>query len=934
MFSRLAVHQDFLWFFALLGWSFALVLWRRHPRRTTDWPWLPWAAAAGVATALVQFGMFSPTFDAFQARLIPGTVSNYRPARVDPYWLGDVLIGFAEAAMAAGWIWLGLARRSRVVRAALIVLVLGLAVGRALLPDPPAWGLAVAVALAGGLRWRRLAAQRISRAGLCGAILLPWLSTIGPAAAYLGMVQRDGPPQPVGLLASTFQLLVSGLVLWGLVRGSLAVLTPEARAQLRRDARPYVPVAVAVLVGGVALGVQTGRDNRHEIQQNRLRQTAGHAHVFPGELLAPLASPSFRFEPVGGLAADGGPRTEFSDYLAGGALRDAERRLAEVALSSPFLHAARILVLHDGWIVAVASTRPNGPSGTIELVRRATADDLARWEAAEPHVEESPVPEIGQFYYTRGPILTRDGRMVGWLDGVRQEYFLSMERRWRAAPFVVTGLALIILAQMFSHQWSARLREAAVRAAAVAAESSRVKTAFLAKVSHELRTPLQSILGYSELLQAELRGDAERARVAAIRQHGKLMLRLVNDLLDLSAVEAGAFRLVEKPVQFVALVRQTVEGLRPRAEAKGLALDFRADGAIPPWLMADGERVRQLLLNLAGNALKFTERGSVSIALEAAPRTGPSEYFNVRLVVADTGPGIPRADQQRIFEPFQRLDPAAPLEGAGLGLALVSALCRSMRGDIAVESDGRTGSIFRARLGFRVVPKTVMDGAVAVARLAGRRVLVADDSPLVRELFRSHLAGLGAHCRLAPDGEQAISLAPDCDAVVLDLAMPRIDGPEVARRLRASGSRALIIGVSAHAGAAERERALAAGMDVFLTKPVELASLAAALEPLAQGSPAVPAAGEAALRKQLEDQFRAEASAQAAAVAQSLARADWPEVAAKAHYLKSSAAVVRDDRLFAACGRMQEAAESGDADAAGAAWSECRLALQRWVGAG
>lgn len=931
IFSRLAVHQDFLWFFSLLVWSFALILWRRHPWRGTAWPWLPWAAAAGVATALAQFGMFNPSFDVFQARLIPGTVSDFRPARIDPYWLGDVCIGFAEAAMVAGWIWQALPALGRPARGALVVLMMATAVMRALVPEPGAWWICLPAAGAAGLVWRRSQVGVASQVGLLLAAAMPWLSTVGPAAAFLGMLQRAGPPQPVGLLAGAFQLFTAAMVLQALAREASAALTPETRAQWRRDARPYVPVALAVLVFGVAVGVQTGRDNRHEIQQNRLRQTAGHAHVFDGELLAPLRSPDFRLERLDGAAADGGARTEFSTLLAGGALRGAERRLAEVALASPFLHAARIIVLHEGWLVAVASTRPAGPPGTVELLRRATPADHSRWAAAEPYVEEAPVPEIGQFYYTRGPILDRDGRMVGWLDGVREEYYLSVQRRWRAAPFVVTGLALVILAQMFSYQSSARQREAAVRAAAVSAESSRVKTAFLAKVSHELRTPLQSILGYSELLQSDLRTDVDRTRVAALRQHGELMLRLVNDLLDLSAIEAGAFRLVEKPVPLVELVRQTVESLRPRAETKGLALDFRADGRIPPWVLADAERVRQVLLNLAGNALKFTARGRIAVSLELAQRSGPDDRVEVDLIVADSGPGIPPADQQRIFEPFQRLDPAAAQEGAGLGLALVAALCRSMDGSVAVESDGRSGATFRARLGLRVAPALASDRATAPASLVGRRVLVADDNPLVRELFRTHLQGMGATCRLAPDGEEALALAADCDAVVLDLAMPRLDGLEVARRLRARGARVRIIGVSAHAGAVERERALAAGMDVFLAKPVELAALAKALEPLARAGSAPGPAGEADLRAQLAVQFRGEAAAQAAAVAQALARDDWPEVAAKAHFLKSSAAVVRDDDLYQACGLLQEAAEAADPAAAGVAWADCRVALARWT---
>ncbi len=449
---------------------------------------------------------------------------------------------------------------------------------------------------------------------------------------------------------------------------------------------------------------------------------------------------------------------------------------------------------------------------------------------------------------------------------------------------------------------------------------------FLALVCHELRTPLQAILGCGELLQRDATDETSRARLATIGQQGALLLRLVNDLLDLRAMEAGAFSIRPQPVNLPALVMQTVESCRPAAAAKGLALRCTVAAAAPGWVLADGDRLGQVLLNLVANAIKFTVQGRIDVVLNAAEEIGGAE-----IAVSDTGPGIEAAEQERIFRPFARLGAAEGTEGLGLGLALAAHLCRRLGGDLSVASDGRSGTTFYARFAAQPSPVPAAAAAPDPGSLAGRRVLVADDNALVREILAAQLARLGAKCETVADGEAALALAfsGKFSAVVLDLSMPRLDGLEVARRIRARcGPTVRIVGASAHAAAADRTRALAAGMDAFVTKPVNLAALAAALDcvPGAAGNEENDLAPAALARW-----FRREVPPARVALCTAWRLRDWAALERQAHYLRNSALAVSDAALGAACSRLEESAVARDEAAAGRSWLQCEAELARWL---
>ena len=918
--GRLAVHQDYAWFVALLGWSLSLVVWRWHPQRRTAWAWLPWTAVTGVLAAAVQFGVFNPPFDFFHDRLIPGTLYNYAPARIDAEVLGDLLLGLLAAIGAAGWWWCAPATHRW--PAALILLA-----GAALYPLQPGWGscLLAAATLAALLPLRRLPGHsRLGRLALLAAALLPLFSTAGPLAAWLGLLQRSGPPTPMGLAAASTQAAAGLLAFGALLRGALVTTGHGGVGELWRRAWPLLLAAALWVAGGLAFAHQTGRDNREELLQNRLRVTAAQAMGFDSSGLEQLARSHYGLPPPGSSES----RSLHSPMLAGPLGQNLALQMIHERNATIYVDRARLLVLHEGRLLAVATSRPHGPPGHVELVRPATAQDRADWAARRNLFESSPVAEVGRPYFCRAAITDNEGRMLGWLEFSRQEFFQSLARKWRTGPLLVTALGLVLGAQWYLQRRGAREREAALRAAAVAAEASRLKTAFLAKVSHELRTPIQSLLGYSEMLRSRLGDDPKaRAWLGALQQHGEIMTRLINDLLDLSAAESGGFRLTPKTIAPGELVRGIVASLEPRAAAKGLRLVGDLTSAVPAWVEADGGRLGQIVLNLTGNALKFTDAGEVRVTLDAAP--AGEGCVRLILTVQDTGPGIPPAEQAGLFQAFSRLERTAAKEGSGLGLALSATLCRAMNGSLAVESDGVHGARFCAEC---VVPVAAPPPPAALAAAPARPtvprpVLVVDDNNLVRDLFVSFLRERGLPCMEAASGAEALAAARrDPPAVVvLDLSLPDADGVALMPELRAVAPAAVFIGVSAHAGAADRERALAAGMTAFFTKPVPLETLWSAVQAESGPAPA-PAAGYR-VPAHLHALFHQELPMLRSELATALAAGDLARVRRRAHYLRNSALVVGALELLEACTALELAAQRQAAVAAAAAWQRCEAAI-------
>lgn len=382
---------------------------------------------------------------------------------------------------------------------------------------------------------------------------------------------------------------------------------------------------------------------------------------------------------------------------------------------------------------------------------------------------------------------------------------------------------------------------AEARDAAMAA--SRAKSEFLASISHEIRTPMNIILGMAELLRETVVTSAQKRYLTGLEDAGRLLLHLLNDILDLSLIEANKLELRPRPFDPAALVGAVREFMRVPAEEKGLSLTVRVEAGLPSTVVNDPDRLRQVLVNLIWNAVKFTPSGTITITVAGCePSDGAP---GVRIEVADTGIGIAPEDRDRIFDPFtQAADSAGHRPaGTGLGLAISKRLVVGMGGEIGLQSQPGNGARFFFSLPslpqrqVRPKPQAVRPrDAVASPSHCRRRLLVVEDSPANQELLRLFLEKEPYDIVVAETGKQALEyFAPGrFDAILMDMEMPEMDGcaaTEAIRRLEAvSGAfRTPVLMLSAHAFAAYEAQGLAAGCDAFLTKPVRRAVLLDAL---------------------------------------------------------------------------------------------------------
>jgi signal transduction histidine kinase/DNA-binding response OmpR family regulator len=373
----------------------------------------------------------------------------------------------------------------------------------------------------------------------------------------------------------------------------------------------------------------------------------------------------------------------------------------------------------------------------------------------------------------------------------------------------------------------------AQRDKAVAAENA--KRNFLSIVSHELRTPMNGVLGFASLLlNSDLRPE-HRKQVEVIQSSGKALLALVNDILDFSKLEAGSLELEEEDFSIEEVVSGVATLLRGAAQAKGLDLQVKLDPRLPERSCGDGNRLRQVLTNLLGNAIKFTDNGRVVIDVrKVSGAAGIRERCEIELAVSDTGIGIPAELQEMIFERFTQVDSSTRRrrEGTGLGLAISKQLTEKMGGRIWVESAPDEGATFYVRVPFAdaVPPAPESEWrAQAVAALSGRRVLVVDDNALNRRIFRLQLESYGLRVDDAASAAEALRLAERAaeannpyEVTIIDHMMPEADGVDLARRIRAHPRIAgLPLVLSSSAGVVDPAEANQLGFDAVAEKPVQ-----------------------------------------------------------------------------------------------------------------
>jgi len=396
-----------------------------------------------------------------------------------------------------------------------------------------------------------------------------------------------------------------------------------------------------------------------------------------------------------------------------------------------------------------------------------------------------------------------------------------------------------------------RAERALAEAKQAAENANRAKSRFLADVSHEIRTPMTAILGYAEMLcSSPLPPVEQAAHLKTIHRNAEALLKLVGDLLDLSTIEAQKVLIEKSPCSPIRLVDEVVSLLRVRAVDRNLTLHVEHRGPLPQTIVTDPGRVRQILVNLIGNAIKFTEQGGVRVrlSLDRSDATEP----RVQVDVIDTGAGIAPEELDGLFERFRRSGATGvgTRGGSGLGLIISKRLAELLGGDITVESALGRGSTFTLRIAPGPLDESTLlepadieesrpsadcagDDAWRAPLLAGR-VLLAEDAPDIRRLIGLALIQNGLSVAFAEDGLAAFDAARRShdngnpyDLILMDMQMPKSDGCEATRRLRQAGWKGPIVALTAHAMAADRRRCLEAGCDDYLSKPLDLAHLTA-----------------------------------------------------------------------------------------------------------
>jgi len=378
-------------------------------------------------------------------------------------------------------------------------------------------------------------------------------------------------------------------------------------------------------------------------------------------------------------------------------------------------------------------------------------------------------------------------------------------------------------------------------------EASRIQEQFVANISHEIRTPMNAILGFAGLLQKTGLDKNQHEYVRSIRSSAENLLTIINDILDLSRIESGMMHIESLPFNLRELLDSLATMMNVKAKGRNLYLVTKIDQSIPPILKGDAVRLTQILINLLSNALKFTHEGGVSIEVACAEKK--EDMVSVRFIISDTGIGIDPSRQKTIFERFHQAQPETTRRygGTGLGLSIVKQLVEIQNGTISIDSEPGKGSVFTVVLPYQTSKETEVTDASALSVLLAEpllkkiRILVAEDNPMNQKLLQHLLAQWHLDFDIAQNGAEAVSVleqrSREYAMVLMDIQMPEMDGYSATEKIRHELNLQIpIIAMTAHALAGEKEKCLGAGMDDYISKPINEEQLYKLINRYAQGS--------------------------------------------------------------------------------------------------